>query len=221
MLPCEATRLVGIIFEPTEFVLYTIDTDLLMRVWDMSTGKCNRSYIVETREDQINSANTFGNNEILRSQDNFGMKIQRKKAQLARSDDGKKFLIIALEGGEIQVNNLFTGALIYNNSNVDPIKIDFEIAQMKFFNSQTKFWIAASCWEGRVAFISRPQISQGRNFLLFKKCKCSHLRDVITLDINSENQLVTASVDNLICFWNSFNGVESKKIKVPETIASI
>jgi len=92
---------------------------------------------------------------------------------------------------------------------------------MKFFNSQTKFWFAASCWEGRVAFISRPQVSQGRNFLMFKKCLCSHKRDVITLDINFENQLVTGSVDNVICFWNSFNGVESKKIVLPSDIADL
>ena len=55
----------------------------------------------------------------------------------------------------------------------------------------------------------------------YKKCKCSHSRDVVSLDINNENQLVTGSVDNVICFWNSFNGVESKKIVVPETIASL
>jgi len=90
---------------------------------------------------------------------------------------------------------------------------------MKFFNSQTKFWIAASCWEGKVAFISRPQESQGLNFLVSKKCKCSHQSDVLTLDINQENQLVTGSTDNVICIWNSFNGEESKKILVPADIA--
>lgn len=72
-----------------------------------------------------------------------------------------------------------------------------------------------------MAFISRPQVSQGRNFLKYKKCKCSHTRDVLSLDINNENQLVTGSVDNVICFWNSFNGVESKKIVIPESIASL
>ena len=89
-------------------------------------------------------------------QDQFGMKVQKKKVQLVKADEALKFLIVTFEAGEIQVNNLFTGALIYNNATVKPIKIDFEIAQIKFFNSQTKFWIAASCWEGRVAFISRP-----------------------------------------------------------------
>jgi len=47
------------------------------------------------------------------------------------------------------------------------------------------------------------------------------MRDVISLDINSENQLVTGSVDNILCFWNSFNGVESKKIVLPEEVANL
>lgn len=172
-----------------------------------------RSYFIETREDQLREANQ-------REDDADLQKVERKKAQLVRSDVDIKFLLVAFEAGEVQVNNLFTGALIYNNANVKAIKIENEITQLKFFNSQTKFWIAASCWEGRVAFISRPQVSQGRNFLMFKKCRCSHQRDVIALDINTENQLVTASIDNIICFWNSFNGVESKKVQLPEEIAS-
>ena len=28
-------------------------------------------------------------------------------------------------------------------------------------------------------------------------------------------------MDNIICFWNSFNGVESKKVNLPEEIASL
>jgi hypothetical protein len=35
------------------------------------------------------------------------------------------------------------------------------------------------------------------------------------MDINNDNMLVTGSCDNIICFWNSFNGAESKKIKIP------
>jgi hypothetical protein len=44
-------------------------------------------------------------------------------------------MLVAFEAGEIQVNNLYTGALIYNNATVKPIKIENEITQMKFFNS--------------------------------------------------------------------------------------
>jgi hypothetical protein len=28
-------------------------------------------------------------------------------------------------------------------------------------------------------------------------------------------------MDNIICFWNSFNGVESKKVHLPEEVASL
>lgn len=41
------------------------------------------------------------------------------------------------------------------------------------------------------------------------------------MDINSSNQLVTAAEDNTLIFWNSFTGVMSKKIKLPETAASV
>ena len=211
VLASNSSKLVGMIMDKVEFNLYTIDSDSMIRVWDCSTNTCVRSYLIETREDQIREAN----------QNEMESNSEKKKIQLVRSDADIKFLLVAFEAGEIQVNNLFTGALIYNNSNVKPIKIENEITNMKFFNSQTKFWIAASCWEGRVAFISRPQISQGRDFLMFKKCRCSHMRDVISLDINSENQLVTGSVDNILCFWNSFNGVESKKIVLPEEVANL
>lgn len=35
------------------------------------------------------------------------------------------------------------------------------------------------------------------------------------MDINSENQLITASLDNTLAIWNSFVGEESKKIVLP------
>jgi len=44
---------------------------------------------------------------------------------------------------------------------------------------------------------------------------------VISLDINKENNLVTASADNTICFWKSFAGVESKSVKIPSDIVSV
>lgn len=61
------------------------------------------------------------------------------------------------------------------------------------------------CWDGKVGFITRPQESQGRRFATFKKCTSSHSRDVISVDIGPESQIVTASNDNTVCFWNSFS----------------
>jgi len=111
--------------------------------------------------------------------------------------------------------------LIYNNSNFEPLRLDCEVGNFKFFSAQTKFWFCAACAEGKVCFMSKPRVSQGRNFLEFRKCISSHSRDVISLDINKENALVTASSDNIICFWKSFTGVESKSIRVPDGIVSL
>ena len=86
---------------------------------------------------------------------------------------------------------------------------------MKFFTSQSKYWVAVGCWQGKVAFLSRPVVELGKQFLKYKNCGCSHQNDVLTLDINSENQLVTASLDNSISVWDTFSAQESKSIILP------
>lgn len=52
------TKLVGVIIDKIEFNLYTVDSDLMVRVWDLSTSKCLRSYMIETRDDQLAEANS-------------------------------------------------------------------------------------------------------------------------------------------------------------------
>ena len=51
---------------------------------------------------------------------------------------------------------MYTGALIYNNYNVAPLKLEYEVANLAFFHSQTSIWIAASCYDGKVAFLTKP-----------------------------------------------------------------
>jgi len=79
------SKLIGSIIDPIGFVVYSIDSDLMIRVWDLGSGKCQRSYLIETRDDQIAEANQGGGGSG--AKDNFGIKVQRKKAQIARSDD--------------------------------------------------------------------------------------------------------------------------------------
>ena len=50
--------------------------------------------------------------------------------------------------------------------------------------------------------------------------KTSHRKDVTCLDITDTNQMVTASLDNLIIFWNSYSRKEAKRIQIPEDMAS-
>ena len=42
--------------DKVEFHLYTVDSDLMVRVWDCATNQCIRSYLIETRDDQISEA---------------------------------------------------------------------------------------------------------------------------------------------------------------------
>lgn len=98
-----------------------------------------------------------------------------------------------------------TGELIYNNASIEPIKLDHEIAHIAFFGQQSKYWMAIGCWDGKVAFLTRPQELQGRRYLNWRMCTSSHSRDVISVDIGPESQIVTASNDNTVCFWNSFS----------------
>ena len=212
VLPCNKSKLVGVLLDNHEMVIYTIDCDLMIRVWSLGNGGCLRSYVIETREDQIAEANQRVISEA-------NPKQNSKKAQIVRADNKKEFMIVAFEGGEIQVNQLKTGVLLYNDHNVNPIKIENEIAQMKFFESQSKYWVAVGCWQGKVAFLSRPVVELGKHFLKYKNCLCSHSNDVLTLDINQDNQLVTGSLDNTISFWDTFSAVESKTITLPESIA--
>ena len=66
-------------------------------------------------------------------------------------------MLVAFEGGEIQVNSMTDGQLMHNKVECEPIKLEHEIARLRFFVTQTRFWFAASCWEGAVGFITQPQ----------------------------------------------------------------
>ena len=113
-----------------DFDYYSIDSDLMVRVWCLSSGVCKRSYILETRDQQIAEQNQgFDSNK------NSNHSQPKKKGELARTDNNFKFLVVAFEEGEIQVNDLYSGQLIYNNSNFEPLKLDNEIANFKFFTS--------------------------------------------------------------------------------------
>jgi hypothetical protein len=75
------------------------------------------------------------------------------------ADKTLRYLIISYEGREISVNYLFTGALIYNNINVNPIKLQNECSNFIFIPTSNAYWFAASCYDGKVNFLSKPKSS--------------------------------------------------------------
>ena len=115
------------------------------------------------------------------------------------------------------MNNLYTGDLIYNTQYASPIKFDSDVTVMGIFVNVSKYWMTAACSDGRVAFISRPKSKKGVNFIEIEKIieKEKHRQDnqdVVSLAINNDNVLVTASLDNFLCIWNSNTGDISKTI---------
>ena len=103
VLASSSSKLIASIINPMDFDYYSIDSDLMVRVWCLSTGVCKRSYILETRDQQLAEQNQgFETNQNNTSQ-------PKKKGELARTDNNFKFLVVAFEEGEIQVNDLYSG----------------------------------------------------------------------------------------------------------------
>jgi hypothetical protein len=61
-------------------------------------------------------------------------------------------------------------------------------------------------------------MARGRTFVKFTQTKGTHAKDVISLDVSEENTLATASIDNVISFWNTFVANESKYFKMPRSL---
>ena len=95
-----------------------------------------------------------------------------------------------------------------------------EVSMLAFFQKQTNFWLAATLWDAKVAFLQRPQKTKGGDILREKKVHCKHTRDVTSIDITDSNHMATASIDNSIIFWNTYNAREGKKVDVPSDMAN-
>ena len=80
-----------------------------------------------------------------------------------------------------------------------------EISDLAFFHKQTNYWVAATLWDGKVAFLQRPLNDKGGEIIRAKKVESNHHLDVICLDITENNHMATVSLDHTIVFWNSYN----------------
>ena len=64
-------------------------------------------------------------------------------------------------------------------------------------------------------------MSLGRHYVDFVQRKSSHKKDIISVDMSDDHALATASIDNIICFWNVYNVTESKAFHIPKQYAAI
>lgn len=126
------SRLVSALFIKSKNLIYTIDSDYLVRIWNLHTGQSESSHLLK-----------------LPSKDGSKLRIT-----CAAIDEKEKLLAIANEQGEIFVLNIHSTGLLYQLE-----KINSEVTNLKFFVGATNLWIAASCWEGKVAFFTVPAFS--------------------------------------------------------------
>lgn len=111
----------------------------------MDSGECIGSYPIELRKDEF---------------------TDRKKLTGCTVDKDFKHIVVAYESGIVQVNNLHSGQLLYNEAE-NMMVLDTEVSDMRFFPDNCNFWFVAACWEGKVAFFSESQMARGRTFVKF------------------------------------------------------
>lgn len=179
-----------------------MDVNCLVRMWDLRTGECIRSYPLEQVEQQEYDASVFRNT---------------KKIQHCELDPSRKILMVALQGGLVQLHNVNTGMLLYNRSVREQLQIDSDVSNIIWLNDLGHYWFVLTCWEGAVVFVSHPQEANGREFLTCRKVHQGyHKKDIVTIDVVlSKTTIVTGSIDNVLFLWNSYNGASTKKICLP------
>ena len=147
VLPSNKTNLVGCFFDPKIMMMFTIDANCLLRSWDIRTGECIKSYPLEIAEE------SGGANALAETAEAFKAKAKIHCVKLAPDN---KHLMVAFEGGVVQVHHLYSGQIVFNKKLDEALNLEQEIANLAFGSDQASFWFIATCWEGRVAFFSLP-----------------------------------------------------------------
>lgn len=131
------------------------------------------------------------------------IKPTNRKVQFAKLEPYKKRMVfVALEGGYLQVNNVYSGAVVYNKSVVDNLWLEHEISDILFFKEGGKQCAGVACWEGFVSFISQPRVSNGVESIGHTTKPSEHIGDIVSIDVTKRDQMVSASIpDNRVVLW--------------------
>ena len=106
-----------------------------MRQWDLVTGDCIRSYpleISQSRNDNNKNADAslpFKHKSVIQS---------------CKMDPSGRYLLVAFEGGVIQIHNLCSGEIIFNKLAEESLKLDNEVASLAFMGNTSSFWFIAT-----------------------------------------------------------------------------
>ena len=115
---------------PERGQLITIDFDCLIRLWDLVEGQCLRSYPLEVLDSgehkeggPLQEGVAFHNGVLAQT---------IRRVQFAKLEPKKRLVFVALEGGYLQVNNIYSGAIVFNKSVEDQVRLDKEISDILF-----------------------------------------------------------------------------------------
>ncbi len=104
-------------------MVFTIDANCLVRCWDVRTGECVRSYPLELSEEST------GSNALAETADAFKSKA---KIHCVRLAPDYKHLVVAFEGGVVQVHHLYSGSILFNKKADESLNLEQEIANIAF-----------------------------------------------------------------------------------------
>lgn len=87
--------------------MFTVDIDCLIRQWDLLSGVCIRSYPLE-KPTQPGDQATIDNN--------LNYFKHRHQIQAIQLSPDQRVIAVAFQGGFIQLNNIFSGNVMYNKA---------------------------------------------------------------------------------------------------------
>jgi hypothetical protein len=135
VLPSKHTELVGCFYCYEQRVVFTVDKHSLVRQWNLVDGVCVKTYLLEVTTSK-------------------GVQGETKSAfqpaseiRLCTLDDEFKFLLVVFETQVIQVHNLYSGEVLFNQFKEDSFYLRSEAACLGFLsgNGMASNWFLAGC----------------------------------------------------------------------------
>lgn len=96
--------------------IFTVSVLCLIRQWDLESGECVQSYPLELLEEKSDLSN-------------------RKRIQFCSLDPTNFYLLVAFQGGLVQVNDIYTGSILFNKVGSEALNLEQEVTNVKWMGS--------------------------------------------------------------------------------------
>ena len=188
------------LYDERRALLYTIDEDFMVRVWNLLTGRPVASLLLEHAP---------------------GLKLTA-----AALDPEGELLAVGSEDGNITVHNVHSGGMLHRlkSTSAEVQYCRFMIGKI------TNLWLVAGCWEGRIVFYGKPNeqgkrgprgpkdelLPEGELGRLPGEIRDGfHSRDIMAIDVSDEI-VVSIGREGRLCTWNTLTGSIKQRISLRE-----